>query len=283
MEEELGENAQLCYEEPTVLNIFVGVFLITGITISYIPQYVAIIRARSSDGINFGMLALSLLSAFLSGINAGVLNWPEVVCCLDLTTPQCFKNNLSTEQIFSGLICTTILYTLFLVYFKTEETKDETHETRQRRKNLAMGTYVGVIVLSIGLSITAGVLYYNVHLRGSILQVIAKVLGLVSAVLIVVQWTPQIYTTYKMKSPGSLSVLMLILQIPGSLLVMFFQAFNHKDITIWLPYVFQFLQQSILVVMCVIFAVQDRMKKKKLEEDPYDEEQTLLATATPSD
>jgi hypothetical protein len=39
------------------------------------------------------------------------------------------------------------------------------------------------------------------------------VLGYCSAICMVLQWAPQIYMTYRMKGPGSLSVLMIILQV----------------------------------------------------------------------
>jgi len=251
-----------CYTEPSVANITTALLLISGICVSYVPQYYAIVKARSSDGLNFTMLAVALLSSYLTMINSGILNWQSVVCCLNLSSIQCLKNNLATEQIFGGLICYTALYVLFLVYFNTQPTETETREMRVRSKRIALATFIGVLGSSVIVGIITGVLYYDVRLHGSTLETVAQVFGYTSGALMIVQWAPQIYTTWKRKSPGSLSILMLILQMPGSLLVMFFQAvLNRSHVSIWVPYFFQFVEQLILVVLCAYFILQARKKK----------------------
>jgi len=262
-----------CYFEPSVVNIVVAVFLILGTMCSYIPQYIAIVKAKSSDGINFIMLAIAVTSGFLTAINSGILKWEYVVCCLDLSSSQCIKNNLATEQLISALLCSLVLYILFVVYFRTQPYYHETLESRIRGKRVSIIVFITAIVLSIILAIVCGVLYYDVHLRGTILASIAQALGIISSILMIVQWAPQIYTTYKMRSPGNLSVLMLLLQMPGALLVMFFQAIlNSADVTTWAPYAFLFVEQLILVVMCSIFNIQE----KRNNNQQSSEKQRLL-------
>jgi len=256
-----------CYFEPSVVNIVVAVFLILGTMCSYIPQYVAIVKAKSSDGINFIMLAIAVTSGFLTAINSGILKWESAVCCLDLSTSQCIKNNLATEQLISALLCSLVLYTLFVVYYRTTPFYDETLQSRVRGKWITIIVFITIIVLSIILAIICGVLYYDIHLRGTVLANIAQALGIISSILMIVQWAPQIYTTYKMRSPGNLSILMLLLQMPGALLVMFFQAIlNSADVTTWAPYAFLFVEQLILVVMCSIFNIQNRSKNQQNSE-----------------
>jgi len=118
---------------------------------------------------------------------------------------------------------------------------------------------VAVFLGSAILSVICGILYYDVHLRGSILATIAQILGTISSILMIFQWAPQIYTTWKKKSAGALSLLMLLLQMPGALLVMFFQAvLNAADITTWAPYAFLFVEQLILVILISIYRMRER-------------------------
>jgi len=269
----------VCYSEPSALNLGVALFLVIGTIVSYVPQYIAIIKAGSSEGISFMMLAILMLSSFLTAINSGILKWPHVVCCQHLGPGQCLKNNLATEQLLAGLILTVILYILFLVYFKTEPTGKHSREKRVRNKLIALGTFIAVVTLSILLSVLGGVLYYTLKFTSKVLIGYAQALGTTSSILMVIEWAPQIYTTWKMKSPGSLSVLMLLIQIPGSLLVIYFQAIlNAADFTTWAPYFFQCIEQAILVVMCVIFWIRNRKRgienKPLLEEVAADKEDT---------
>jgi len=254
-----GDANKDCYFEPSVINIVVALFLIVGTMMSYIPQYLAIIRAKSSEGISFMMLAIAVESGFLTAINSGILKWENVVCCLDLSSMECLKNNLATEQLMGALVCSLVLYALVIVYYRTEPTPFQSRDARVKMKVLSMAIFAIVIVSSIILSIICGILYYDIKLRGTILSTIAKALGTTSSILMILQWAPQIFTTYRARDPGNLSVLMLLLQMPGALLVMFFQAvLNSADITTWAPYAFLFLEQLILVVMCSIFSIQKR-------------------------
>jgi len=272
-----------CYYEPTTINITVAVFLIVGTIISYIPQYVAIIKARSSEGINFLMLAMALSSGFLTAINSGILKWQSVVCCLGLNSAECIKNNLATEQLLSALLCSLVLYALFVVYYDIRPTLSETREVRAKKKRISIITFFGVLVGSIIISAVCGTLYYDVHLRGTILANVAQGLGIASSILITLQWAPQIWTTYKLKDPGSLSIVMLLLQMPGALLVMFFQSIlNSADVTTWAPYAFLFIEELILVVMCLYYTIRKKRNPHTSEQRRLlDEVETVSISETP--
>jgi len=95
----------------------------------------------------------------------------------------------------------------------------------------------------------------------------AKTLGIIAALVTILQWSPQIYTTWIRKSSGTLSILMLFIQFPGSLLVLYFQAFSfHSDITTWLTNFLGAIQQGSLLVICLIFLYRDRRNKKEQQE-----------------
>jgi len=106
-----------CYASPTPFGIAIALLIIVGTIISYIPQYLIIVKKKSSDGLNTIMLGISLFSSFLTATNSGILKWPLVVCCQDLSSAECVLNNLATEQLMISVFCVFVLYLLAVIYF----------------------------------------------------------------------------------------------------------------------------------------------------------------------
>jgi hypothetical protein len=73
-----------------------------------------------------------------------------------------------------------------------------------------------------------------------------------------------------------------MMQIPGAVLVIVYQGvINEADVSTWLPYLFVFLEELVLVVMIFVFRWRNRRKSlyKAIEEKqpfsplvPIDEE-----------
>jgi len=81
------------------------------------------------------------------------------------------------------------------------------------------------------------------------------------------QYLPQIYTTYDMRGPGSFSVTMLLMQLPGNFLVVFFQGvLQGARISTWLPNVFSITEQLILLFMIGYFWFKGSKKPVNSEE-----------------
>lgn len=81
----------------------------------------------------------------------------------------------------------------------------------------------------------------------------ANVLGVTSAVLAAIQYIPQIWTTYRLKHAGSLSILMMCIQTPGGFL---FAASLGARLgwggwSSWGVYVLTAIMQGILLVMAI--------------------------------
>jgi len=137
---------------------------------------------------------------------------------------------------------------------------------------LALVAYASNLIFFMITPIVASslLLYYYGYLAGTT-RTWAFVLGIIAAVVTVPQWAPQIYKTWKMKSRGSLSVIMLAIQFPGSLLVTYFQAFSFgTSISTWLPYFFSAIQQGMLLILCLWFMLRSwrisrKEKKQKIE------------------
>lgn len=57
---------------------------------------------------------------------------------------------------------------------------------------------VGVIVITAVLTLVGTALHFWIKLEDSVLGAYGKVIGLISAAIVFFQWSPQIYTTWKM-------------------------------------------------------------------------------------
>jgi len=272
------------YEAPSALNISLGVFLIVRISISYIPQFVSIIRRGTSEGLSFPTIALAFLSGLLTLINTGILNWnPKVLCCMTHPLSECLAVNLSLIQLMIGPTSIFILYILFLRYFTFAPNEAQTRYERAREFRFATIIFAVVFVSAITLATVAGILYYDFGISSEVMVKYAQTCGGISSVVILFQWMPQIWTVFKLKSPGSLSVPMLALQAPGAILVIYFLAvLNKADFTTWAPYVVTFIEQVILIALCAFYHIQEKraMEKSKVLNDivtTVDEKQRLLA------
>jgi uncharacterized protein with PQ loop repeat len=143
---------------------------------------------------------------------------------------------------------------LFLIFFPLPTEVDEDYDSQKKtyfrsKLTFGLGVSIWIILCAVGIA-----LHYGFHLADSILGIYGKVIGIISAIVVVVQWSPQLYTTWKEGEAGSLSIPMLLIQLPGSLSTVYFQAFlDRGDVTTWGPYMVTAIQQSILIVMCLVF------------------------------
>lgn len=98
-----------------------------------------------------------------------------------------------------------------------------------------------------------------------------KILGLIGVITIILQWSPQIVTTFLHKGPGALSPITLSINAPGSMLTAFSLITGKKSASVWLPYVLSGTQQAIIVALIIYFKCCGKTTKQiedLLENDP---------------
>lgn len=134
-------------------------------------------------------------------------------------------------------------------------------------------------------AVTAFLMYYGEFITGTYMYYYGKSVGIVAAILVFFQWAPQIWITWNkkvrcnfksnklFKEAGALSLSSLIMQAPGSFIVVGFQVvkrcclFNFKlsagaDWTTWAPYGVAGLQQVFLAGLLTYFFWRDRRNKE---------------------
>jgi len=256
-------SSAVCYERKATSAIVLAYVLIIGTFVSYVPQWIGIVRAKSSEGLSFVSLSLGLLSGLLTLSNAGILKWQSIICCRlppKLSVAQCLENNLLIQQLSIGPVCLFIIYILFLVYFEHKPALGQTPKEKLKEYFWSLVCLAAALVISIFTCIIAYVLYYGAFITGEEASVYAQVLGIVSSVLTFCMWAPQIFTTWRKSEGGVLSLPMLLLQAPGAGMTVVFQILDGADWTTWAPYGIAGCQQVVLIVMLVYFWLRDRNK-----------------------
>ncbi|KAI9733100.1 MAG: hypothetical protein M1834_003647 [Cirrosporium novae-zelandiae] len=101
--------------------------------------------------------------------------------------------------------------------------------------------------------------------RQGLLDSFAFVNGIFAAILSLLQYFPQIWTTFELKHVGSLSIPMMCIQIPGSLLwaASYVVRLGWSAFDAWGVLALTALFQACLLAMAVIFELRDRRQRKK--------------------
>lgn len=129
-------------------------------------------------------------------------------------------------------------------------TKDSLKQDKlEYEKNLKIGKFVAihgfVSLIQIIIAFTT---------NDNVLKFIANINGLLSTLLTFIKYAPQIYTTYTLKHPGTLSIGMMCIQTPGGAIftaTLFFTKGSHWSS--WISYFAAFILQGILLSLCIYY------------------------------
>ncbi|KAI0514849.1 ATP synthase F0 [Xylaria bambusicola] len=237
-------------------NFFISILILLGILLSYSTQHYRIISRGSSEGISPYFVLLGVTSANAQFGN--ILSLPEsradVACCKEVSPFECTAGLLGIAQIGTQWVCFATILVLFLVFFRRDDA-DITIEELERdpdqpswRTALTVGGVClihGLLVVIVSAALAFGAPTY--------LGTWANVLGIMAAALAGIQYIPQIWTTYKLKHAGSLSILMMTIQTPGGLLFAASLAarLGWAGWSSWGVYVLTAIMQGIVLTMAI--------------------------------
>ncbi|KAL4896961.1 hypothetical protein BDV59DRAFT_198409 [Aspergillus ambiguus] len=206
---------------PDYKNFILSILIVFGILLSYLPQHYRIISFRSSFGISpyFVLLGTTSGSSALANVVSQQQSLQDVTCCKDVNGFACFAGLLGIFQVGTQCLCFFIILFLFVLYFprSPEQSPAVTPEPSKNdgptyRTALAVSAICVVhAIIMIIITITIGLK------RPTSLQSWSNFCGVLAAILSSIQYFPQIYTTLKLRCVGSLSIPMMCIQTPGSL------------------------------------------------------------------
>ncbi|KAJ3206319.1 hypothetical protein HDU67_008245 [Dinochytrium kinnereticum] len=225
------------------LKLGLGLFIITGLLVSYLPQFLKIIKSKTSLGLSVWFLFLGSFGNVAIVVNVTIQQ-------ADTSTMwSCIQNTLGFTQIFIQFLCFHYLIFLFYIYFpeRPELPRSEDPEYKHALQVLRYMIYwmvVNAVVLVACLVLRLEMLTWTVM----------AVLGAISLVTTFVQYLPQIAKTVESRSPGALSVLTLIMQCPGNIILVYSISLQPgTNWTSWVAFLASGIFQFILLSLCVFF------------------------------
>lgn len=255
---------------PGAMNLIVSIFILVGMLISYLPQHHRIISRGTSEGISPYFVLLGVTSA-TSGF-ANILTLPQsrqdVGCCKDLDAFHCLAGLLGIAQLGVQWICFAVILVLFLVFFRYDDATipDEEELTDEAQPKWQTAVTVAVVCFLHGLLviiITAVVGYiFPDHLSAW-----ANSLGIMAAILAGIQYIPQIWTTYRLKHVGSLSIPMMFIQTPGGYLFAgsLFARLGVAGWSSWGIFLLSATMQGVLLYMAIYYEISRGKDKARAE------------------
>lgn len=249
-------------------NLVISLIIAVGIVGSYLPQHLRIYRRRSSDGLSPFFLLLGVTSCTNSLINIAVLQWNVLRCCSQLTLGVCAANSLGVLQLLLQWVMFTTTLVLFLIYFPRPKYFPQNGSRTPIARHVPRHTSLSWNI-SLGVSIIAGVhLLVFMLVSLSFLRRQAKRetaitwanwVGGSAMLLSGLQYVPQIITTLRRGTIGSLSMTTLALQAPGSF-VFAYSIAQRPGVrwSSWVLFVVTGCLQAILVGICASFQLRER-------------------------
>lgn len=236
------------FQHPTVLSLSVGVVMALGIFGSYVPQHIKVIRRKSSEGLSPTYLLLGSLSALSAFINIYIVTMDVRDCCrLSLNFFQCSNSMIGFIQILSQAIGCILIFILCVF-----ATSNSLREPPINHHQLVIYFKIFIFYILINISILIFLtLITNNH---DLLMLFANISGLLSTLFALLQFLPQLLTTFNVKHPGSLSVPMMMIQTPGGFLWSYTLWAQPNSVwSSWLPYFVSAILQLLLLSMCIYF------------------------------
>lgn len=235
------------FEGGSSVNLAFSIAITFGIIVSYLPQYRRIYLKRSSEGLSTQFLFLGSSSSIFTFTNIILISTKARNCCYsgELSGFNCLNSLLNLIQI--GIQCTCAVMILVLVLILTKDSlKQDKHEYT---RIVTVGKLVSVHAMLSLVQIIVG-LYGG----KKVLYTIANINGLASTLLTIIKYVPQIWTTYNLKHPGTLSIGMMCIQTPGGFVftaTLYFTKGSHWSS--WVSYLVAALLQGLLLSLCIYY------------------------------
>eukprot|EP00736_Rhodelphis_marinus_P010990 Rmarinus@m.14667 len=251
-----------------------GVALCIGTALSMLPQHIKFLSNKSSVGVSYIMLFMGNVNQFAAVVNTIIMKFHELQACQEVPLSECTPSVLTFVQMLFLWAFYFPLYIWFLIYLDPAEREIRSHASRL----LAV-----FLLFALVLSVVAATMLKEIGPCDET-RTLAYGLGVMCTIITLVQWTPQIYHTYKAKRAGSLSLLMLYLQAPGSLIVVYFLAIESREsASLWFATLMSAIEQLILLGMLLYYQKTLPPVKEYLEEAVIGEEKQELLSYPPPD
>jgi len=251
-------------------------FLVAATILSVLPQHYVLLKNRSSEGLSAITLGLTNFNGFSGIVNAVLLKFPQLEACHKVGFVGCSPSILSLYQIIALWLFSFPIFLWYLMFFE----EDDDNEEKKKEWLWSRVMFFAFIVFAVLCMVISFALLATFGACGIYVRQFGWFMGLLSTILNFFQWAPQIYKTYTTKSKGSFSLIMLLIQAPGSFILVYFFIFVSKEnISVWFSTLSAGIQQFILLALILRY---DHWAKKKTVNRRDDEETQRLVNPTKS-
>ncbi|KAK1069042.1 hypothetical protein LTR74_005084 [Friedmanniomyces endolithicus] len=255
---------------PSPLTTGLAAVLLVGILVSYLPQHLKILSRRSSEGLSPWWVLLGALSsiAALGNILTLPASRQDIGCCQELVGDSVM---------------------LFLIFFPSTTTTADlsssvsslTSSPPPKRRDAVIVASLTVLALLFVSITSVALVFADPHHT----QAWANFLGTIAGLLATIQYVPQIWYTYRLGDVKSLSVITMLIQVPGAFLFAFslWQRVGWDGWSTWAVYVVTGILQGNLLGLAIFYYVRSRRTGKssagEVDDDSSDVDDVDGATA----
>jgi cystinosin len=258
-------------DEMNNYSIALGVVLLAASVLALVPQHIKLLRTKNSAGLSFYMLFLSNVCQFSAVMNAFLLKFPQFQACFETDFFECTPSLLTLYQLLGAWLANFPVFFYFLLFF--HNTPEFKTDSRQMNRDwlVARGLFIGFIFYALAISGVGILLLWVYGECGSPTLNYGWGIGILATAVTFIQWSPQIYKTWKLKAVGAFSILTLSIQAPGTMVVVYFLLFvSGEDVSTWLSYFTAGIQQLVLLALLLYFEFWYKRGQKKEAGDDED-------------
>ncbi|KAG6270875.1 hypothetical protein E4U49_005057 [Claviceps purpurea] len=249
---------------PRYLELVISILILVGMLISYLPQHYRIVSRGTAQGISpyFVLLGTTSATSGFANILTVAQSREAMQCCQELDHFQCAAGLLGVAQLGMQWACFALILVLFLIFFRYRDANVPFDELDGESPKWQTAVGVGLVCVIHGLVVVILTGVFTIALPDH-LTAWANFLGIMAAALAAVQYVPQIWTTYRLKHVGSLSIPMMCMQTPGGFLIAasLYARLGPEGWSTWAIYLLTALMQGCVLFLGVYYEVQARREE----------------------
>jgi uncharacterized protein with PQ loop repeat len=243
-----------CFPKQDLIWVIVGCGIVVGTWASILPQYHLIIQNRSNFGIDSIAFFAMVFGQFILVANVVCLRTTDFMGWIQYPFLHVVSRSLTFINLASNWLSYLPCTFLGLIFFD-RVSRDRRSEQKIKKEWLItrLVTILGPLISALAMVIYMGMGALRGFESGHVV-LLGKVYGAIAAILWSAQYLPQMWTTCKLRDPGNLSMCVLAIQAPGSMINAVFMAIGQSDDwTTWLSSFLLSIEQFVLLGMCIFF------------------------------
>ncbi|CAL6006027.1 PQ_loop repeat-containing protein [Hexamita inflata] len=242
----------------STITVVMGVILILGSFLSFVPQIIKLCILKKTDGMSFQMLHLALYNQWSLLVNFFMSQFPQVMSCNN-TFWKCVANIIPQINSVFGFLGFFVPFLQYLYYQKREQ-----GYSAEFKKNVIYSLIFTFYALVTTFGFVFSGFFFSVC--DPTFKTFTFIFAFISMCCACVQWIPQIIKTYKLQAVGSFSIFGQCINVPGQVISLITLILSNNGWTTWITNIAQLIMQSVLLVLLLRYQCCEPYKSKNKAE-----------------